>query len=159
MAGMSTFSKKIGRGCINSLDCFCYICGDYTIKSQQMKISDFMKKEYFDYFKMKLGDQDKPWAPHKVCKTCEETLRLWFKSHKNSFRFAIPMTWCEQSTDDCYFCSVNITGFNRRNKKDIRYPMTKCAICPVFYNLEIPVPIPPNNLDELMESDVGGLSL
>jgi len=158
MVGMSSFLKKIGRGCSISPDCFCYICGDCTIKSQRRKISDFVKKAYFNYFKMKLGDQNKPWARHKVCKTCEETLRLWFKSYKKSFCFGILMTRREHSnhTDNYYFCSVSITGFNRRNKKDISYPMTKSAIHLVFHNLEIPVPIPPDNLNELIESDAEG---
>jgi len=34
--------------------------------------------------------------------------------------------------------------------------MTKSAICLVFHNSEIRVPIPPDNSNELMESDVEG---
>ena len=105
---------------------------------------------------MKLGDQDQPWAPHKVCKTCEETLQLRFKSYMKSFRTGIPMTWREHSNHTDDFWSVNITRFNRRNKKDISYPMEKSAIRPVFHISEIPVQIPPDNLDELMEPDVKG---
>ena len=59
------------RGCVNSPDSFCFICGEYTVKKRQRNISAFIKKVYFAYFSLKLGDQDKPWAPHKVCKTCE----------------------------------------------------------------------------------------
>ncbi|GBM81508.1 hypothetical protein AVEN_227764-1 [Araneus ventricosus] len=44
-----------------------FICGEYTVKSHQKSISDFLKKVYFAYFKSNLGDQDKPRAPHKVC--------------------------------------------------------------------------------------------
>ncbi|GBM03192.1 hypothetical protein AVEN_70608-1 [Araneus ventricosus] len=32
-----------------------------------------------DQEKLKLGDQNKPLASHKVCRRCEEDLRLWFK--------------------------------------------------------------------------------
>lgn len=100
-----------------SPDSFCFICGEYTVKRQQRNINDFVKKVYFAYFKLKLGDQDKPWAPHKVCRRCEEDLRLWFKGKKNSFRFGIPMIWREQKnhTTDCYFCSVYVKGFNTKN--------------------------------------------
>jgi len=31
-----------------------------------------MVKLYFDYFGMRLGDQDKNWAPHTVCSICLE---------------------------------------------------------------------------------------
>ncbi|GBM54222.1 hypothetical protein AVEN_142272-1 [Araneus ventricosus] len=47
------------RDCVISPDNFCFICGEYTVKSQQGNISDFMKKVYFACFKLKLGDQDK----------------------------------------------------------------------------------------------------
>ena len=29
--------------------------------------------------KVKLGDQDKPWAPHKVGKQCLESIWMWTK--------------------------------------------------------------------------------
>jgi len=62
---------------------------------------------------------------------------------------------CEQinHSDDCYFCLVKITGFNRRNKKDISYLNLKSAIRPIFHSCEIPVPNPPINLDDMMQSD------
>lgn len=138
------------RGCVISPNSFCYICGEFTIKSQQRNISDFVRKVYFAYFKLKLGDQDKPWAPHKVCRRCEEDLRLWFKGKKNAFRFGIPMIWREQKnhTTDCYFCSVNVKGFNSKNKRNISYPNLDSAIRPVPHSSEISIPQPPSSLDE-----------
>ncbi|GFX60909.1 hypothetical protein TNCV_2275421 [Trichonephila clavipes] len=32
------------RGCINSPNCICYICGSYTVKKQQKNISNFVQK-------------------------------------------------------------------------------------------------------------------
>ena len=32
------------RKCLNSPDAFCYICGSFTVPSQRMNISDFVKK-------------------------------------------------------------------------------------------------------------------
>ena len=42
---------------------------------QRLPITDFVKKAYLAYFEVKLGDQDKKWAPHKVCGACVATLR------------------------------------------------------------------------------------
>ena len=140
------------RGCVISPDCFCFICGEYTVIRQQRNVSDFVKKVYFAYFKLKLGDQDKAWAPHKVCRRCEEDLRLWFNGKKTSFRFGIPMIWREQQnhTTDCYFCSVDVKGFNTKNKKNISYPNLDSAIRPVPHSSEIPVPQPPSSLDDIL---------
>lgn len=111
-----------------------------------------MKKDYFASFNIILGDQDKAWAPNKVCKRCEEELRLWFKGKKIAFRFDIPMIWHEQKnhTTDCYFCSVDVRGFNTKNKKKISYPYIDSAIHPVPHSSEIPVPHPPSNLDDIL---------
>ena len=65
------------RSCLNNPDSFCYICGEYTFKENQKTLSDFIKKAYLGYFGVKLGDQDKNWAPHQVCKTCTEHFRQW----------------------------------------------------------------------------------
>jgi hypothetical protein len=37
------------------------------IKKHQRNITGFNRKVYFAYFGVKLGDQYKSWAPHKVC--------------------------------------------------------------------------------------------
>ncbi|QQP34707.1 Uncharacterized protein FKW44_022685 [Caligus rogercresseyi] len=57
------------RSCRNNPDVFCYICGEYTLSGDRKNITGFVKRAYMAYFKVKLGDQDKSWAPHKVCKT------------------------------------------------------------------------------------------
>ncbi|GBL65862.1 hypothetical protein AVEN_6514-1, partial [Araneus ventricosus] len=74
--------------------------GEYTVKSQQRNINDFMKKVYFAYFKLKLGDQDKPWAPHKVYRRCEEDLRLWFKGIEKRNRLSF-----SQKREISFFCN------------------------------------------------------
>ncbi|KAI6655945.1 hypothetical protein LOD99_1679 [Oopsacas minuta] len=47
-----------GRKCSNDPNTFCYICGEYTLKDQRRSISDFVRKAYFAYFEVKLGDQN-----------------------------------------------------------------------------------------------------
>jgi hypothetical protein len=60
-------------------------------KKQHRNITEFVKKVYYAYLGVKLGDQSKSWAPHKVCSVCVEELRQWSKGKKNYFRFGVPM--------------------------------------------------------------------
>ena len=54
------------RKCVNSLDAFCYICGEVTFKSRRLFFTPLIKKCHEDYFGCKVGDQDKSYAPHFV---------------------------------------------------------------------------------------------
>lgn len=130
------------RKCVNTPDAFCYICGNFTVPSQRANISDFVKRAYLAYFKVKLGDQDKPWAPHKVCKPCIENLRQWTKGKREKLAFGIPMVWREPKNhiDDCYFCLINTSGYNKKNKHKISYPNLNSAIRPVPHSDDVPVP-------------------
>lgn len=112
------------KGCFNSPDEFCYICGEYTLQEQRKNITDFVKQAYLAYFGIKLGDQDKHWAPHKVCKRCVESLRLWTNGKRRGLNFGVPMVWREPKNhhNDCYFCMVNVKGFNRYKKHKWEYP-------------------------------------
>jgi hypothetical protein len=47
------------RGHLNSPDNFCYSCEDFVINKQQRNITEFVKKVYYAYFGVKLGDQGK----------------------------------------------------------------------------------------------------
>ena len=117
---MSTPSR---RKCVTSPDSFCYICGSFMAPKQKRNISDFVKRAYFSYFKLKLGDQDKTWAPHKVCHSCEESLRQWTKG-KDKISFSIPMVWREprDHITDCYFCLTCVSGFSTKSRHLIQYP-------------------------------------
>ena len=46
----------------NNPDRFCYIRGNVVLSNGQAKITDLVKKAHRDYFGVKLGDQDKPFA-------------------------------------------------------------------------------------------------
>ncbi|CAG9790224.1 unnamed protein product [Diatraea saccharalis] len=62
------------------------------------------------------------------------------------------MIWLEQKshTTNCYFYTVDVKGFNTKNKKKIFYPNLDSAIRPVPHGPEIPVPQPPSNLDDIL---------
>lgn len=144
------------RKCVNNPNVFCYVCGNFTVLQQRSDITDFVKKAYHAYFKMKLGDQDKAWAPKTVCRYCVERLRLWIQGKKPCMPFAIPMVWREPKDhlNDCYFCLVNVQGRNSKNKKHIVYPSIPSAIRPVPHGEDLPAPLPPAVLENLEENDV-----
>ena len=101
------------RGCVNDPDSFCYICDRFTRKKDRRNVTPLIKNAYYAYFGVKLGDQDKTWAPHKVCISYMSTFSLWMKGKKH-FSFGVPMVWREPQNhlSDCYFCAVKTTGKN-----------------------------------------------
>ena len=56
---------------------------------QRNSITDFVKNIYKSYFGLVLSNQDKTWAPHKICTTCLLELRKWSKGQKNRFACAM----------------------------------------------------------------------
>ena len=137
---MATSSR---RPCLNKPNVFCYICGEYTLQSNRRRISEFVKCASVAYFKVLLGDQDKAWALHIVCKKSVEHLRQWTKKERKSLRFGIPMVWCESKNylNDCYFCAVNTKGINRKNRNSLVCPNLESAIRPILHCNEIPPPV------------------
>ena len=131
------------RSCRNKPDVFCYICGEYTVVPNRKPVTSFVKRAYHAYFGMKLGDQDKAWAPHMVCKKCTEYLRRWTHGKKDGLKFGIPMVWREPKdhVSDCYFCAINLTGINRKNQSSLKYPDLESARRPVPHCDDIPVPV------------------
>ena len=103
---------------------------------------------------IKLGDQDKTWALHKVCRSCIESLRRWSNGKRKSLAFVIPMVWREPTArgNECYFFSCNVSGFNAKNKHHIPYPNLPSAIRPVPHLPDVPVPASPAALKDLEES-------
>jgi hypothetical protein len=47
---------------------------------------------------------------------------------------------------------VNVTDYNKKNKKGIKYPNLLLAIRPVPHGPDLPVPSPPDNLSDAAES-------
>ena len=62
---MASSSSK-HRGCLNKTNSFCYVCGEFTTAAHRQTITPLLSTAYFHYFKCKIGDQDKSWAPH-IC--------------------------------------------------------------------------------------------
>ncbi|GBM44181.1 hypothetical protein AVEN_257120-1 [Araneus ventricosus] len=112
---------------------------------------DFLKKLYFAYFGVNLGDQNKSWAPHIVYCICVEELKQWLSGKQKSLRFGIPMIWREprNHSDECYFCSLNVYGFIAKNRKEIVHPNISSDMRPIRHGPGIPIPKPPEKLKDI----------
>lgn len=134
------------RSCKTSPDSFCYVCGEY-IGPKQVKhniiFGSKLCQAYDAYFGVKVGDQDKTWAPHVCCGSCRSNLEGWFRGTRSAMPFAIPRIWREPQNhyDDCYFCLVDLSKFkSAKNRKKIAYPSIPSSIAPVKHSDELPVP-------------------
>ena len=112
-------------------------------KEHRFNVRDFTKRVYEAYFGMKLGDQDKEWAPHKVCRNCTDILCLWTQGKVKAMQFGVPMVWRSPKNhhDNCYFCMVNISGWNLHKKNSWYYPDLESARQPVLQCEEVPIPV------------------
>jgi hypothetical protein len=72
------------RKCVNTKSNFCYICEGIKFSLQKRNLMPLMKTAYHHYFGMKVGDQDKSFAPHICCNSCSVILREWLKGKKIS---------------------------------------------------------------------------
>lgn len=148
------------RGCKLHPDNFCYVCG-YYIGGNQIRaaISKGTKYcvAYEKYFKMKIGDQERSWAPHVICGTCRSALEGWLRDGKRQMPFAIPRVWREPTNhhDDCYFCMVDIAKYKKPSDRfKLIYPDIPSSRAPVPHSAELPVPDPPSAvIDDVVDDD------
>ena len=100
------------RQCRNNPDVFCYFCGECMMEKYRFNVRDFTERAYETYFGIKLGDQDKSWAPHKVWKHCTETRRFWTEGKVSSMRFGVSIVRSEPKNhhNDCYFWMLAMFG-------------------------------------------------
>ena len=133
------------RGCKNSKDNFCYVCGLFTDKGHRKTITPLLKKAYELYFDSKL-DLCKSWAPGIFCSTCASILSGWLRNSatNTTMPFGVPMIWREprNHTDDCYFCMTSIQGFSFKTRKLISYPNMRSVSKPLPHDpVMCPIPV------------------
>ena len=138
---MQACSSAKRRKCCNDPNIFFYICVNFILPSHWKNITEFIRKVYLAYFKVPLEYQDKTWAPHKVCARCVESLRKWSQGKPKYMKFGIPMIWREPKNhfNVCYFCKVNVKGFNKKNKQLIKYFNLDSALLLVAHCQEVPM--------------------
>ena len=110
--------------------------------AHRRNIAHKMKMAYNCYFGCKVADQNKKWAPHICCNSCNSKLLRWVFGKQKKMPFAIPRIWREPTdhVTDCYFCLTNIKGFPKKNKPKIVYPSCQSALKPVPHSTDIPIP-------------------
>ena len=96
-------------------------------------------------------------APHIICKSCKEILRLWTTGNQTALKFGIPMIWREPANrfDDRYFGMTNLVGYNKKNRKNILYPPIPSATRPIPHSDKNPVPV----FKKLLDIPVSAASL
>lgn len=133
------------------------MCGKYTPAQQRRPITSpsSLTVAYKNYFGCKLGDQDKDWAPHVCCASCNTMLLAWLNGRREAMPFAVPMIWREPTShyDDCYFCMTRVAGFTKKNRGKINYPDCQSSIKPVPHDESLPYPVPPATGITFEESD------
>ena len=123
------------RKCCNDPDILSNICENFILPSQWKNITQFIRKVYLVYLKVPLRDQDKTWTTHKIYALCVGTLRKWSEGKPKYLKFEIPMIWREpkDNLNDCYFCKVNVKGFQRKNKQHINDLNLDSVLLPVAH--------------------------
>ena len=75
---------------------------------------------YLAYFKVMLGDQDKAWAPHIVCKQCVEHLRQWKKRIESHSALVFQWSGVNRKTISMTATSVQSTRRESTGRTRIR---------------------------------------
>jgi len=66
---------------INDPNKFCYICDEYLTEKQRISITQNIKTNYFEYFKIK--NLDTSYVTQLVG-DCYQVLKYWIKGKRNS---------------------------------------------------------------------------
>ena len=105
------------------------------------KTSEFIKKSYLAYFGIRIDDQERPWAPYKVCIVCYTNLHEWsLKKISLSFGFFMIKRETTNHLDDSYFCIINTKGFNANSKSKFKYPVIQSETS-FPHSDDFPVPV------------------
>ena len=113
-----------------------------------------VKNVYYAYFGIKLRDQDKAWAPHKVRCICVSSLRQWSTGKQKSLAFGISLFWREPKGHgkEWYFCLCVGNGYNVKKKHKIQYPNLPYAVRPIPHGPSVPIPLPSRVLETVEDS-------
>ena len=95
-------------------------------------MTGLVKQNYRDCFGFSMQNEDNRHSPSFICYNCYKRLRDLKKRPRS--KFAVPALWRQPSdhSTDCYFCLTKTYGFNRKNKKNIKYPDVTSVSKPVL---------------------------
>ena len=118
--------------CKTKKDAFCYVCGEYQVESKRSPMSKRVKEIYEHHFGHFVNKD--AWSPSIICPKCSQGLRNVGNGTRHSLGFDRPMLWQAPTRhpEDCYFCSVDVQGFNKFKQKTWKYPIKCSASRPNF---------------------------
>lgn len=62
-----------------------------------------------------------------------------FVGNRKSLPFVTPMIWSKPTNvADCYFCSIDLHGFNAKTALHLTYPQFSSAVRPTFFKTKLP---------------------
>lgn len=110
--------------CASKINQFCYICGNFDTEKYRRPITELIKTQYLQCYKISMANLNKPWVPTSVCNACRLNLSRWNDKVIKKDVVIEPTIWREPSNHmtDCYFCNCNINGMNNKKKKSLIYP-------------------------------------
>ena len=76
--------------------------------------------------------------------------RKWYKNEKKAFKISLRIVWRKQKknySNSCYFCSIDVSGYDSKAEKVIVYPNLSSANRPVKH-----VADPPQSIDDILQS-------
>lgn len=121
------------------------MCGEFCVKKGRKQITELFENIYQRYFGLQMVcGEGVDFAPNVVCEKCYRGLLRWNRGEIECIEYAFPMMWAARETHvatDCYFCSVDIDGHNRKTKSIINYPNVDSALRPVLRRPGMPMPI------------------
>ena len=79
--------------------------------------TDFVGQGCFAYFAVKLGDHDKSWIPHKICKICVEYVWQW-KNKEEKFKLWCAYGVARSMKPSWWFLFLFICMWDSRAKQD-----------------------------------------
>lgn len=107
--------------CANKVDQFCYVCANFEPESFRRPINESIKNQYLKCYNVPMTNLDKSWVPKSICNVCRINLGRWDEIKKEAV--IQPTIWREPKNhyNDCYFCLCDISGYNNKNKRTLKY--------------------------------------
>ena len=123
MKNLKTIShlRKNVHECTGNADRYCYLCGDFKMKTNLKNFNENLRQIYQRCFECEVVQRNYFWLPKKICYACTSMLNR-HDEHVVKIKFVTPTVWREpKNKDDCYFCSTKTAGFNSSNMQKIQY--------------------------------------
>lgn len=79
----------------------------------------------------------------------------WLRGEKRAMKFGVPRIWREPTdhSHNCYFCMVDVSKHRSgKNAPKLQYPNIPSSLAPVLHSPDLPIPKPPEKIQETISS-------